>query len=80
MATQVQYAIILYIMRIVACVLMLAIGAYLYFVALSKIIKGSLFSINRNAQAKRANQSILLERIIEFLDLHSSVKQLSRNS
>lgn len=43
---------------------------------MSKIIKGSLFAINQNIQAK-AEQSILSEQINEFIELHSSVQQLS---
>lgn len=59
-----------------ACILVLAIGSYLYVIAMSKSIKGSLFAIKRNAQAN-ADQSILEEQIIEFLKLHSSAKRLS---
>lgn len=62
---------------IIACVLGLAIGSFLYGMALSKDIKMSLFYINRNARAE-GDQSILLEQIVEFLQLHSSSKQLSK--
>lgn len=46
-------------------------------IALNKIVKASLFNFNRNIRAK-ADQTVLLEQLIEFLELHSSAKQLSK--
>lgn len=70
------YTMILFGLRISACVLALAIASYLYAIALSKVVKGCLFSIHRSAQAK-TDQATLLDQAIEFLEVHSSAKQLS---
>lgn len=56
----------------------LSIGSYLYGIAYSKAIKGSLFTINQSIQAQ-ADPSILLEQLTEFLELHSNAKQLSEH-
>lgn len=63
---------------ICACVMNLSIGSYLYGIAYSKAIKGSLFTINQSIQAQ-ADPSILLEQLTEFLELHSNAKQLSEH-
>lgn len=76
-AIAIQNALFSYALMIGACLVAFGIGAYLYEIAVSNCIKGSLFAINRNTQAK-ADQSILLEQFIEFLKLHSNAKQLSR--
>lgn len=72
----IEYIGISYILTIAACVISLAIASYLYGIALSKIIKGSLFNISRNTRVK-TDQFIFTEQIIEFLDLYSSEQQLS---
>lgn len=68
-----QYVMFLYGIKVPACVLALSIGSYLYSIALSKDVKGSLFMFKRNIQSK-ADQSLLLEQLAEFIDLHSNAK------
>lgn len=68
--------VILYMATIGASVMALAIGSYLYFTAASKCIKESLLSIGCCATAN-ANQHILAQ-IVEFIQFHSRVKQLSK--
>lgn len=75
-AMAIQYAMFSRGEMIGACALTLAIGSYLYAIAISKCLKASLFAINRNAKSK-ANRRHLLEQIIEFLDMHSKSQQLS---
>lgn len=67
-----------YALAIAVPLIAMAIGFYLYCTALSKTIKGSLFFINRNAQAEKSDQATALQQIVEFLELHSSAKQLSK--
>lgn len=79
-AIALQYALTTYTFMIASPIIAMAIASHLYAIALSKVIKGSIFFINRSAQAKKTDQSICLEQIVEFLELHSSAKQLSRKS
>lgn len=78
MAIAIQYAMISYGLTIGGCVLVLAISAFFYGIAVSKCIKISLFTIQRSAQTK-IDQSILLQQMIELFEMHSSAKQLSTN-
>lgn len=73
-----EYAILLYALIVTASILSMAIASFLYAVALSRDIKGSLFAFNLNAQAK-VDQPILLDQLTEFIEVHSSAKQLSKN-
>lgn len=66
-----QCVMLSYMAFIAACVLALTMGSYLYFVASSECIKGSLLAIDQSA-----NQNIF-EQFIEFIEFHSLVKQLS---
>lgn len=61
-----------------ACVGMLYLGFYFFIIAMIKCIKGSLFTINRIAEAERDPKRIM-EQLIELLKFHSQVKQLSEN-
>lgn len=67
-------------LTIAAPLIALPIASYLYCSVLSKVIKGSLFFINRSSQAKKPDQSTLLDQIIEFLELHANAKQLRKLS
>lgn len=75
-AMAVQYTMFSCGMKIGACALVFASGAYFYGIAISECIKMSLFAINENAKSK-TNRCHLLEQIIEFLKLHSGAQQLS---
>lgn len=76
-AISIQYTITAYGLTFCACVFGLAVGCFLYVIALNKIIKASLFNFSQNTRAK-IDQIILLEQLIEFIELHSGAKQLSR--
>lgn len=71
-----QYFKELYLLRIAACALVLAIGCYLISIAMSKSLKVSLFGINHTAGDK-SERKRLMERLIEFLEFYSRAKQLS---
>lgn len=77
-ASGIQFAMLTYAFTINAPLITMSIASYLYAIALSRIVKGSLFAINRSSnRAEKLDRSILLEQIIEFLEVHSSAKQLS---
>lgn len=75
-AIVIQYTMISYASMIGACVIAFALGFYLYTIAMTKCIKGSLFSINRNAQLK-IKRKCIFKQLVEFIEFHSKVKQLS---
>lgn len=64
-----------YEMMIGACVVSLAIGCYLLGIAMSKSINGSLLSISQSIEAKN-DEKIILDQLAEFIELHSTAKQL----
>lgn len=78
-AISIQYTVATHLLAICACVMNLAVGSFLYAIGLCDFIKGYLLSINQNARA-RADPSILLEQLTEFLEMHSSLKQLSEHT
>lgn len=65
-----------YGLMIVASVAATGIGYYFFLIAMSQTIKGSLIVINRNVEGK-PEQKCIWEQLIEFLEYHSNVKQLS---
>lgn len=75
-AFAIQYATLLYATKIGVCALTLGIGSYILAIASSKCIKGSLFAIGRSIKAE-SDRSCILDQLIEFIDFHSRVKQLS---
>lgn len=72
-----EYVVVSYSLLIAACSIALGVVSYLYVIASSKCIKGSLFSISRCASVN-ANRQIS-NQFIEFIAFHSRVKQLSLN-
>lgn len=74
-AISIESVQILYITMMGACALSLATGSYLYFMAASKCIKGSLLSIGQCINEK-TNQNIF-DQFVEFMQFHAKVKQLS---
>lgn len=81
-----QYAMLSYVVRIVACILALGVGVYVYLIGANKCMKSNLFSIGRCASSDddddddHTNESDLLEQFIEFIQFQALVKQLSRKS
>lgn len=65
-----------YILMTGACVAALGIGCYLYAIAASKCIKENLFAIIKNFENK--NKRSIRDQLIEFIDFHTKVKQLSK--
>lgn len=73
----IQFALISYGAMIGACFMNLQIGSFLYTVAMAKCLKSSLLSINKKAHCK-ARQALIPPQMIESLQFHSRLKQLSR--
>ena len=72
-AIGIQLMLLWYSDMIGGCVIALACGSYLCAIDGSKCIKESLFSITRNAN----NRNDLMEQLIEYIQFHSHMKQLS---
>lgn len=66
----------LYVAVVGTCVIIMAIGSYLYAIAMTKCVKGSLFSISRHAHRKK-DQARVFKQIVEFIQFDSRTKQLS---
>lgn len=67
-----------YVLWIVACILALSVGFYLFSITASKSMKTTLASINRNVHKKRKHEQ-LPEKLFELLKVHSRIKQLSHS-
>lgn len=74
-----QAMLLWYFAIIGSSVLMLGIGLYIFAIAISKTIKGCLFTIKRNTGTKidENNFSEQFTEFIEFIEFHSYTKQLS---
>lgn len=59
-----------------ACLVALGFGSFLIAMASSRCLKGCLYSISQNTKPK-ANLKRVLGHFIEFIELHTHVKQLS---
>lgn len=57
------------------CVLALGIGSFLYAIASSECLKRCLFSIGHCVDSE--SKQNISEQLIEFIDFHTLVKQLS---
>lgn len=64
-----------YQLIIAACVISFAFGCYFLGIAMSKSIRGSLFSIDQSIGVK-IDQKLILDQLAEFLEFHSTAKQL----
>lgn len=78
MAITLQYILASYGLMIGVCILALAIGTYLWVIAMTKCMKRILFAISQHADAE-IDRSVLSEQLIEFIEYHSRVKRLSKN-
>lgn len=72
-----EFLMYLYVAMVGTCVITLGIGSYIYGIAMSKCIKGSIFSISRHSHCKK-NPSRVFKRIVEFVHYHSRKKMLSK--
>lgn len=74
-----EYIIYFYVCLIIACILGLEIGAYLFGISATKDIQRILhiIKINYEAQKYGIQASDLMKLFAEFINVHGSVKQLS---
>lgn len=72
-----QYIMLWYACMIGACVMSLGIGLYLYAIAASRCIKEICFAVSQSAEIKTERKHIR-PQLIEFMQTHSHVKQLSK--
>lgn len=75
-ALGIQYVMFLYMAMIGGNIFILPVGSFLYAIAMTKCIKGSLFAIGRSGDTNQTTGPIL-EQLAEFIEFHSHVKQLS---
>lgn len=75
-----QYMSVAYLLYIIACVLSLAIGAFIFAIASTKEINRELYEFDKvvNAQRTPEIRLYLLSQFTVFINAHSTVKQLSR--
>lgn len=69
-----QYIMFSYAMKIGTCVIALAIGFYLYLIAMQKCIKQNLAAIERHIQSK-TEQKFIRNQLIEYIQFDSKVKR-----
>lgn len=74
-----QYIIISYELYVIACVLSLAVGAYLFAIAATNEIESGIHDINESTQIKPKNRLNFLQQFSIFISVHSTVKQLSKS-
>lgn len=67
---------LMYILYAVACILAIGFGAYMFIIALTDDIKINTNAINENIKTK-ANQLKIVEQFSDFIETHSSAKELS---
>lgn len=68
---------IIYELSFAACVLILGFGGFLIALATSQCIEESLFFIGQNSKVE-TNLKCISEQFIEFISLHSHMKELSK--
>lgn len=66
----------MYMFKIAACMLTLAVGFYLHVMVMIKGIKENLFAINSSAQ-NEAERMRIWGQLIEFIEFHTTAKQFS---
>lgn len=72
-----QHGFLIYEYVIIACSFALLFGVYRIVLSATKEIKRILHSMNEEAQTKGNQLKILLS---EYIDVHTAIKQLSKNS
>ena len=74
-----QYITIAYGLHVIACVLSLGIGAFMFAMASTEEIKFALNTFNKvvNDQITPDNRLFILQQFAVFIHAHSIVKQLS---
>lgn len=82
-AVTLQYIIVGYELSVIACMLSLGIGAFMFAIASTEEINRSLNDFNKvmngDGQGSSDNRSYFLEQFSTFIVAHSTVKQLRRS-
>lgn len=73
-----QYRMILHTLRLVASVLSLALGTFLFAISSVKDLKCELVSINEMAKRKKTRLGVA-RKLYNFLEIHSDLKRLSKS-
>lgn len=73
-----EYIVLGYEYFIAACTLALGMGAFWVIVTINKEIRHIFYSINKKAQAKTQKSYELKVLVLEFIDAHAAIKQLSK--
>lgn len=71
-----QYTANVYFFPFAACLVAYALGILLHVLSVATDIKTDLKMINENAKIKQ-NRLMTLERLFEFIEFHSKLKELS---
>lgn len=73
-----QFITIAYELYVIACVLSVAIGVFMFAMASTEEIQNAVHEFNNvvNDQATSQNQSYILQQLSTFIYAHSTVKQL----
>lgn len=75
-AIAIQFGGISYVALVGACALNMAVGGFLYAIAMAKCVKRSLLTINKKAHSK-THRNRIPDQLNEVLQFHSLAKQLS---
>lgn len=75
-----QYTAILYLLHVVAGLLTIGVGAYIFAIATTKEIKRAVLDFNKvvNCRATADNHAFLMSQFSVFVHAHSTVMQLSK--
>lgn len=73
-----QYRMILHSLRLLACVLSLALGAFLFAISMVKELKSELITINEMAKRKKTRPGVA-KKLYNFLEVHTDLKRLSKS-
>lgn len=72
-----EYVVLTYDLMMESCLLNLSIGFFLLIMAMTKVIKQSLYSIGESVKVGQ-NQTSIMKQLTQFIEYHSRVKQLSK--
>lgn len=81
LGSTIKYIAIEYELHVIACVLSLAVGLFLFSMASTKEIKNAVHDFNKviNDQSTSDNRTYHMQQFSTFIYAHSTVKQLSGN-
>lgn len=81
MGITLQYMATSYIFHVIACVVTIGVGAFIFAIATTKEIKKAVHDFNSvvNGRDTAENHAFLMSQFSVFVNAHSTVKQLSKN-